>query len=260
MPLLLLPLACIAAPSCVGMSPPAYQQNDAGCERALSEAKRQLENSEPGEPGKLVEVEQSAARRAAEACGIREATGADRPTSLYFPLGREPPIQSYHVWSGPNGHCEYRFSKPNHGDTATAFYLREIMPKQQVLRDSVIGDALHAELDVDCITQNFASEDLARQSEGGDQVAQYAVGIALMRSGCEPAKQALPILLRAGRQQVPAIAKCLRDYAPGETLIPESIYAAAAIYRICFKDVDESGRLWEEAATRGYAWAEPLRY
>lgn len=216
------------------------------CERALTGTGRDA----PPEPG---EAATSRSDRAAKLCGALAPSASNRLFDLDAPPEELSDINEYRTWSGPNNHCEYRKGVVHNGESATAYYVRQILP-QQARRSKVIGYPAHSEVDVDCITLAFTRGRLSELSQTVDPVAQYVVAIESMRRGCDHAKTALPMLVAAGRSPASLFDRRLR---PNETeaLIPEALYAAAAVEQVCLRDIDQAGRYLAEAERSGYSWA-----
>ncbi len=216
------------------------------CDRALRD--RRIVTPPPGE------VDSSRAERAASACGALAPAADNALFRFDFPMGEEGPIEQFRTWSGPNQHCEFPPSRPTPNETATQYYVRAILP-HQAKRQRIIGYPSYGEVDVDCITRVFSPMKLAELSKTDDPIAKYVVGIGLVRSGCEAAREAIPTLLEAARSQSGAWTSKMYHHKPRRSLVPEALYAAAAVRQICSKDIDEASRLLAEAESSGYRWA-----
>jgi len=198
------------------------------------------------------EADGSAAESLAAACGSRPPG----PGNALSAIDHADTVEGFRTWAGPDGYCEYRLPPRRAAETATAYYVRAILP-ERVRREKRIGYPSHSELDVDCITAVFSDAEIQALARSRDPVSEYISGLRTVRLGCAEAPSALPQLLSAGRARLPVgmPVKIKR-----ERLAPEALYVAAAVLAICQKDPDGSHQLRIEAAAGGYSWALPPTY
>lgn len=162
------------------------------------------------------------------------------------------------TWSGPDSQCEFELPPVRSVDTPVSYYTRELLP-QQSFRYFAIGMTSYAEVDLDCIKSAFGERlELFKD----DPIRSYAASIEKAQGGCDGYQQTVHDLAAAGRVGLGRALMSLPYYRARNQAVylPEALYVASVVEKICGGDVSRANDLASEAIRSGYlvASSQPL--